>query len=245
MRSAKPLGTTAPEIVRLKVAYRSPETLLGEFTRSIGRGGVALESKKSLAVGTKFIFELWVKGVSRPVEVLGEVVRVVPSASGQFILNIRYDQAPDRSALDAVLGFIFQAHGQDQARAHPRIPVNLPATNGTPYSSSYLIRDLSLGGMGIEVEASQLPRTVQIGLPFFCEITLSVGTLDLHGEIVWMTSPQIAKGKWANPAVGVTFGKLRNDTKEHLDTILQLKGLPPPPWKARLAFGMDAVSRMP
>jgi hypothetical protein len=30
-----------------------------------------------------------------------------------------------------------------------------------------------------------------------------------------------------------------------LEKILTLRGLPPPPWSARLSFGMDAISRMP
>ena len=44
--------------MRLKVSYKTPEALLSEFTRSVGRGGVTIESKKSLPVGTRFVFEL-------------------------------------------------------------------------------------------------------------------------------------------------------------------------------------------
>ena len=61
--------------VRLKVAYKKAEDLLSEYTRSIGRGGVTLHTKKSLPVGTRFVFEMHNPGLARPVEVLGEVVR--------------------------------------------------------------------------------------------------------------------------------------------------------------------------
>ena len=49
--------------MRLKVSYKTPEALLSEFTRSVGRGGVTIESKKSLPVGTRFVFELRAQGV--------------------------------------------------------------------------------------------------------------------------------------------------------------------------------------
>lgn len=57
--------------VRLKVAYKTPESLLGELTKSVGRGGVRIETKKSLPVGTKFVFELRSPGVRDAVEVSG------------------------------------------------------------------------------------------------------------------------------------------------------------------------------
>ena len=45
-----------------------------------------------------------------------------------------------------------------------------------------------------------------------------------------------------NPALGVSFGKLRPETIERLERILKLRGLPPPPWKAQVSFGLDAVT---
>ncbi|MHB8872661.1 MAG: PilZ domain-containing protein [Myxococcaceae bacterium] len=231
--------------VRLKVAYKTPAGLLSEFTRSVGRGGVALESRRQVAVGTRFVFELRAQGVSEIVEVLGEVVQVAPVPKGKFRLDIRYDRGADRKGLDALIQAIFDSHKYEKVRKFPRIPLNLRATEDTAYSPSYVIRDVSTGGAGVEVEAPAIPRSVRVGVPFLLELSISLGTLALHGEVVWVFSPPTERAKWINPTFGVAFGKLRPDTRERLDRILVLQGLPPPPWKARVSFGMEAVSRMP
>lgn len=231
--------------IRLRVSYKSPESLVGEFTRSVGKGGVALESRRKLEVGTRFVFELWAQGVDRPVEVLGEVVKVTPAHSGKWLLGIRYDRGQDNGGLDAALGRILDAHRYEKVRKFPRIPLQLRATEDTPYSPSYLLRDLSRGGAGLEIESTTVPRTVRPGVPFLLELWTTSGTLALHGEIAWVFTPPAERIKWVNPAFGVGFGKLRQDTVERLERILALRGLPPPPWKARVSFGMDAVSRMP
>ena len=44
--------------VRLRVTYKSAESLLSEFTRSVGKGAVTIESRKPLNIGTRFVFEL-------------------------------------------------------------------------------------------------------------------------------------------------------------------------------------------
>ncbi|MDQ3263926.1 MAG: PilZ domain-containing protein [Myxococcota bacterium] len=227
------------------MSYKSPESLLGEFTRSIGKGVVALETARKLPVGTQFIFELHLSGVAEPVEVLGEVVQVTTSAKGKHLLAIRYDPTGERRGVDAVLRKIFEAHKNEKIRQFPRIPLQLRATEDTPYSPSYLVRDVSRGGVGLEVEAPSLPKQVKMGAPFLLELWISLGTLMLHGEVVWAFAPPTDRAKWVNPSFGVTFGKLRQDTLDRLDRLLVLRGLPPPPWKARVSFGMDAVSRMP
>lgn len=242
-QSPKSAGPENP--IRLKVTYKSPESLLGEFTRSVGKGGVAIESRRAVTVGTSFIFELRAKGVSQSVEVVGEVVQVTPAGKGKYLLNIRYDPGTDRQGIDAVLQRIFDAHKFEKVRRFPRVPLHLRATEEQPYSPSYLVRDVSRGGVGLEIESTTLPKTVRVGSPFLLEIWLSLGTLALHGEIVWVFVPPEDRIKLVNPSFGVNFGKLRQDTFERLEKIVQLRGLPPPPWRARVSFGMDAVSRMP
>lgn len=234
------------EPVRLRVTYKSPESLLGEFTRSVGKGAVALESRHSLPPGTRFVFELRAHGVTEPVEVYGEVIECAPAEHrGKHRLVIRYDPGTDRKGLDAVLRRVFDAHQFEKVRKHPRIPIHLHATEDTPYSPSYLVRDISRGGVGVEVEAASAPRVVKVGAPFLLEVSISLGVLMLHGEVVWTAQPPPERVKWINPSFGVAFGKLRPDTIERLERILVLRGLPPPPWKTRVSFGLDAVSRMP
>jgi hypothetical protein len=227
------------------VNYKSPRTLLSEFTRSVGRGAVTIESRKTVPLGTQFIFELIADGVEHPIEVFGEVLRVTPGLHGKHLLHIRYDPATDRKGIDLLIQRIFDAHRYEKVRKHPRLPLNLRGTENAPYSPQYLVRDISLGGVGVEVEADKLPNHIQIGEPFLLDVTLSIGTLMLYGEILWTFTPPIERAKLLNPAFGVQFGKLRADTVDRLEEIIRLKGLPPPPWKARLTFGMEAVSRMP
>ncbi|MFZ5471932.1 MAG: PilZ domain-containing protein [Myxococcota bacterium] len=231
--------------VRLRVSYKTPESLLSEFTRSVGKGGVALESQRALKLGTRFVFELHAKGFAETVEVLGEVVQVTPQDKGNYLLNIRYDPSTDRKGLDAIIQRIFEAHRYEKIRQHPRVPIQLRATEESAYSRSYLIRDISKSGMGVEVEAPTLPKEVRLGTPFLLELSISLGTLALYGEVVWTFKPPAERAQWVNPSFGVSFGKLRADTQKRLDKMLQLEDLPRPPWKARVSFGMDAVSRMP
>lgn len=234
-----------PKNIRLKVSYKSAEALLSEYTRSVGKGGVAIESRRAVPVGTRFVFELHAQGVDKAVEVFGEVIGVTGGDGGKHLLNIRYDPGQQREGLDALLSRIFEAHRYEKVRKHARIPLNLRATEEAPYSPSYLIRDISMGGVGVEVEANNVPRHVRVGQPFLCEVWLSLGTLALYGEVVWVFEPKGDRAKFASPGFGVAFGKLRPETAERLERIIQLRSLPPPPWKARVSFGMDAVARMP
>lgn len=233
------------EPVRLKVTYKTPMALISEFTRSVGKGGVAIASRKMAPVGTRFIFELQAKGVPDLVEVHGEVVSVAPQSGGMFLLNIRYHQPDNRDGLDALLRRIFEAQKYEKVRKHVRIPLQLRATEDKANSIAYLVRDISFGGLGIEIESTDVPRWVKVNEPVFLELTLSLGVLALHGEIVWVMTPPKDRARLMNPGFGVSFGKLRGDTTERLERIMTFRGLPPPPWKAKISFGMDAVSRMP
>jgi Tfp pilus assembly protein PilZ len=244
MSTPSPTAKTRPS-VRLKVAYKSPAALLGEFTRSVGQGCVALETQRDVEVGTRFVFELHASGVGAPVEVLGEVVQVTPQPSGRRLLTVRYDAGGDRAGLDAVLQRIFESYENEKLRRFPRIPLHLRATEDAPFSPAFLVRDISRGGLGLEVEAPALPRTVRVGTPFLLELSLSLGQLPLHGEVVWTTSPANDRIPAVVPGFGVQFGKLRLDIAERLEQLLTLTALPPAPWRARVSFGMDAVGRMP
>jgi Tfp pilus assembly protein PilZ len=229
--------------VRLKVAYKTPQSLVGEYTRSVGMGGVTLETRRSLPLGTRFTFELHAGGVPRPVEVLGEVVQVEPREAQRYLLTVRYGVSQDRTALDAMLQRIFSVQEQEGLRRFPRLP--LRAMEAAPMSPTFLVRDISRGGVGLEVQAPALPRKVQVGAPFLLEMDLQGGPLMLHGEVVWTSSVPKKHSETVTPGFGATFGRLRPEMQQRLDALLALASLPPAPWKARVSFGMDAVTRMP
>ena len=203
--------------VRFKVSYSSAQTLLAEFTRSVGRGVVTIQSLKAVAIGTQFVFELYAKGVKEPVEVQGEVMRVTPGTLGRKLLHISYNASTNRRGLDQVLQAILEAHRYEKARKFPRVPLFLNATEDAPYSPSYLLRDISAGGMGVEIEANDVPEAIKVGAPFRCEISLSTGNLSLHGKIVWVFNPPPERAALLTPAFGGRFGKLDPETTARLE----------------------------
>jgi hypothetical protein len=125
------------------------------------------------------------------------------------------------------------------------VPIYLRASENNPFSPSYLVRDISRGGLGVQIDALAVPRGVRLGAPFLLELGGATGPLMLHGEVAWVAQPARHGDAVVHPRFGVTFGKLRKDTIDRLERILVLRGLPPPPWRAQVAFGMDAVARMP
>jgi hypothetical protein len=223
----------------LRVGYKSPEALLAELTRSVGRGGVRIESKKSLPVGTGFVFELKSRGVRDPVEVLGTVMSVTESAPGRFVLHIRYEPPASREGIDSVIKSIVSAGQSDAKRKHPRIPLHVRAVEDRQDSAAFRLRDISKGGVGIDVDGDTMPKHVRPGVPFLMKMKLSTGPLVVSGEVVWT---QATKGDGVPLRLGVAFGHLPPEIALRLDDLLNLRALPAPPWIARLTFGAEALA---
>ncbi len=223
--------------VRLKVTYKTPESLLGELTKSVGRGGVRIEAKKALPVGTTFVFELRSVGVSEPVEVVGTVLTVTETAPGRFVLHIRYQAPRERSGIDSVLKRIFESSAFDTKRKAPRIPLHVRATENKSQTPSFRLRDISAGGVGIDVESDVLPRHIKVGTGFGIQMKLTSGLLALTGEVVWAVSTRSSDA--IPPGAGIAFRDLHPGAGLMLQELLTLKALPTPPWIARVAFGTD------
>lgn len=240
--SLPPVGTAANKQVRLRVAYKSPEALLAELTKSVGRGGVRIESKRSLPVGTSFIFELHSAGVRDPVEVFGTVMSVTESAPGRHVLHIRYEPPRSRQGIDSVLKSIVSAGRSDKKRKHPRIPLHVRAVEDRQDSAIFRLRDISLGGVGIDVDGEVLPRHVRPAVPFLLRMKLSTGPLVLGGEVVWTNG---TRTDGIPLRLGVAFARLPPESEQMLDDLLNLRALPAPPWIARLTFGAEALSNKP
>ncbi len=234
--------------VRLRVSYLSPRSLIGEYTRSVGRGAVVLEGRRPLPLGARFDFELRAQGVSDPVQVRGEVVHCMaaPGPPGRFELGIHYTSGAELRGLDAALRWISEVHQRlRRRRRDPRIPIFMLAADHASAFPHFLVRDLSLGGAGAELRPGEPPpRGLAVGAPFLLELPASGhGPLPLHGEVAWAVPPGRPRGGRAS--FGLRFGRLRADAVRRLEEVLALRGLPAPPWKARLSFGMDAIARMP
>jgi Tfp pilus assembly protein PilZ len=230
--------------VRLKVSYKTPEALIDEYTRSVGQGSVTLETRRSLTRGTRFVFEMQAEGVEQSVEVVGEVVHITPRPGGRYHLTVKYATGVDRAALDAVLQRIF-AQEHEKLRRYPRVPLNVRAIEATPFSPAFYVRDMSRGGVGMEVDAQALPNMVKVGTRFLLEMELAPGPLLLPGEVVW-TSTAFRAHSPVTPIFGVAFHEhLPADTASRLEALLALEALPPGPWWARVSFGQEALTRVP
>jgi hypothetical protein len=224
--------------VRLRVAYKSPESLLRELTKSVGRGGVRVEARRRVAAGTKFVFELRCAGVKARVEVSGTVMSVAESAPGRFVLHIRYEPPEDRRALDSIIDSIFHEAQSDLRRSAPRVPVQLRAVEDRPQAPTYRIHDLSVTGVGIDVEGDRLPDHVWVGNAFAMQAKLTKGLVVAHGEVVWAFQ---GSSEGPLPArFGVRFQPLDPATKQLVSDLVTLRALPTPPWIARLFFGSEA-----
>lgn len=220
--------------IRFRIAYSGPAALIREFTRGVGRGDSLLESARSVPTGTRFLFELVAAGISRPIEVEGEVCAVTSTPRGRFLVRVGYRPGA-RGDLDRAVQTLLTSHQPELGRAHARVPVNLLATQSAANSPAYLIRDLSLGGMGLEIQAPRLPETVRRGTALSCGIPLSSGLLQLQGAVAWTFAPP--RGLGANPAFGVNFNSgFDLDDLERLDRLLSLQEFPRA--KARLELAV-------
>jgi hypothetical protein len=223
--------------VRLRVGYKSPQSLLTELTRSVGRGGVRIESKRMLAVGTRFVFELQAEGVKHTVEVEGTVQSVSEPSPGQFAVLIRYDPPKEQAGLEAVIQHIFKE--PLRSRHAPRVPLSVRAVEDREGAPSYRLRDISRLGVGIDVEAAKLPAHVKVGMPFLLQMKLKVGTLKAAGEVAWAVEADTKSTLL--PRIGATFRPMAPASAQLLDDLINLRALPHPPWIARVAFGAAAL----
>ena len=61
--------------IELKVDYRKLNSFFADYTKNISKGGTYIKTRKSLPIGTRFIFRLAVPDRDPPFELNGEVVR--------------------------------------------------------------------------------------------------------------------------------------------------------------------------
>ncbi len=61
--------------IELKVDYRKLNSFFADYTKNISKGGTYIKTRKSLPIGTRFVFRLSVPARPDPFELNGEVVR--------------------------------------------------------------------------------------------------------------------------------------------------------------------------
>jgi type IV pilus assembly protein PilZ len=81
--------------IELKVDYKKLNSFFADYTKNISKGGTFIRTKKTLPVGTRFLFRLTVPGRPRPFELNGEIVHA-SAASEEPGMGIRFVWADDR-----------------------------------------------------------------------------------------------------------------------------------------------------
>jgi type IV pilus assembly protein PilZ len=85
--------------IELKVDYKKLNSFFADYTKNISKGGTFIKTKKTLPIGTRFLFRLTVPGRTKPFELNGEVVHA--SATGEEPgMGIRFVWADDRDRVD-------------------------------------------------------------------------------------------------------------------------------------------------
>jgi len=81
--------------IELKVDYKKLNSFFADYTKNISKGGTFIKTKKTLPIGTRFLFRLTVPGRAKPFELNGEVVHA--SATGEEPgMGIRFVWGDDR-----------------------------------------------------------------------------------------------------------------------------------------------------
>lgn len=208
--------------VRLKVVFRTAHSLLTEYTTSVSKGGCRIEAHQPIEIGTRFIFEMFAGKSRSPVEIEGVVKRCEKaSTAGRYEIGIQYTPAEGkRAALEGVIDEIFSEHEYEKARRHARVPVNLIATDaGTP-QLKYLIRDLSLGGLGLRLPAgAPVPAHVQVGSGVRLTVRSQV-PIEIAGEVVWTVA---GIGALTHPGIGISFVGMGPEQEQAIDALSRLQ----------------------
>jgi type IV pilus assembly protein PilZ len=81
--------------IELKVDYKKLNSFFADYTKNISKGGTFIKTKKTLPVGTRFLFRLTVPGRPKPFELNGEVVHA-SAAMDEPGMGIRFVWGADR-----------------------------------------------------------------------------------------------------------------------------------------------------
>jgi type IV pilus assembly protein PilZ len=63
--------------IELKVDYKKLNSFFADYTKNISKGGTFIRTRKTLPLGTRFLFRLAVPGRAAPFELNGDVVHAV------------------------------------------------------------------------------------------------------------------------------------------------------------------------
>lgn len=99
--------------IELRVDYQKLNSFFADFTRNISKGGTFIETRRTLPLGTRFLFRLSIPGREEPFELHGEVVhaRAEGEEAGMGIRFVWADERRRAEFEDAVEALMEQSLG--------------------------------------------------------------------------------------------------------------------------------------
>lgn len=183
--SAGPIQSGCP--VQLEVSYRSTNALVTAYTASLSKGGFVFLSDKPLVAGARFDFHLRVDNDPNPVTLLGLVVRST-AVGARHQVAVQYLPTPSsRAPLGRLLGQLHANLSSSVVRVEPRIPVNLIARDVLLITRTFVIENLSHGGMGVSLTRGSELSQLAVSTPCGLEVRLHErAAMVLRGTVVWI-----------------------------------------------------------
>jgi type IV pilus assembly protein PilZ len=90
--------------IELKVDYKKLNSFFADYTKNISKGGTFIKTRKTLPIGTRFLFRLTVPGREEPFELSGEVVHASPSGDDPGMgIKFVWGAQGDRAAFEGVV----------------------------------------------------------------------------------------------------------------------------------------------
>jgi type IV pilus assembly protein PilZ len=96
--------------IELKVEYKKLNSFFADYTRNISKGGTFIRTKKTLPVGTRFLFRLMVPGRPAPFELNGEVVHATAQGDEPGMgIRFVWSQDRERTEFEAIVEGLMHA----------------------------------------------------------------------------------------------------------------------------------------
>ncbi len=90
--------------IELKVDYKKLNSFFADYTKNISKGGTFIRTKKTLPVGTRFLFRLTVPGRAKPFELNGEVVHATATGDEPGMgIRFVWTNTRDRTTFEGVV----------------------------------------------------------------------------------------------------------------------------------------------
>ena len=90
--------------IELRVDYKKLNSFFADYTKNISKGGTFIKTKKTLPIGTRFLFRLTVPNRESPFELNGDVVHASPSGEEPGMgIRFVWGVDADRDAFEAAV----------------------------------------------------------------------------------------------------------------------------------------------